>query len=144
MKEEKVNGYVDKKESDLKKYQSILREMKQIKEKIKELEYSKYSIKSPEGNDMPTGGFGTNDKIGKILVAIEEQIEKYWGKYRQLLELQNRIENAISKLDPIEREVLRYRYFNGKKFEEISCIIHYSFRTVRRIHKRALEKLENI
>lgn len=144
MKEEKVNGYVDKKESDLKQYQSILREMKQIKEKIKELEYSKYSIKSPEWNDMPTGGFGTNDKIGKILVAIEEQIEKYWGKYRQLLELQNRIENAISKLDPIEREVLRYRYFNGKKFEEISCIIHYSFRTVRRIHKRALEKLENI
>ena len=129
-------------ENDLKQYQAIVREMMQIQEKIKELEHMKYSIKSPKWDDMPKGGFGDNDKIGNILINIEEQIEKYWDKYRQLLNLQNKIENVIDKLEPLEREVLRYRYFDNKKFEEISCIIHFSFRTVRRIHKRGLEKLE--
>ena len=129
-------------ENDLKQYQTIVREMIQVQDRIKELEHMKYSIKSSKWSDMPRGGFEDYDKIGNILIDIEEQIEKYWDKYRQLLDIQNKIENAIDKLEPLEREVLRYRYFDNKKFEEISCIIHFSFRTVRRIHKRGLEKLE--
>lgn len=129
-------------ENDLKQYQTIVREMIQVQDRIKELEHMKYSIKSPKWSDMPRGGFEDHDKIGNILIDIEEQIEKYWDKYRQLLDIQNKIENAIDKLEPLEREVLRYRYFDNKKFEEISCEIHFSFRTVRRIHKRGLEKLE--
>ena len=64
-------------ESDLKQYQAIVREMIQVQDKIKELEHMKYSIKSPKWSDMPRGGFGDHDKIGNILVDIEEQIEKY-------------------------------------------------------------------
>ena len=87
-------------ESDLKQYQAIVREMIQVQDKIKELEHMKYSIKSPKWSDMPRGGFGDHDKIGNILVDIEEQIEKYWDKYKQLLDIQNKIENAIDKLEP--------------------------------------------
>jgi RNA polymerase sigma factor (sigma-70 family) len=129
-------------ENDLKQYQAIVREMSQVQNKIKELECMKYTIKSPTWSDMPKGSLGNHNKLENILIDIEEQTEKYWDKYGQLLELQNKIENAIENLEPLEREVLRYRYFNNKKFEEISCIINYSFRTVRRIHKRGIEKIE--
>lgn len=131
-------------EKDLQSYRSLCREMKQIESKIKQLEHSKYSIKSPSWSDMPKYNFRDNDKIGNILVNIEEQIEKYWEKYKELLELQSKIEKAIGNLEPIEREVIRYKYFDNKRFEEISCIIKYSYITVRRIHKKAIEKIENI
>ena len=128
-------------EKDLQSYRSLCREMKQIESKIKQLEHSKYSIKSPTYSDMPKGGFGDKDKIGTLLANIEEQTELYWDKYKELLEVQSKIEKAIEELDPVEREVIRYKYFDNKRFEEISCIIKYSYITVRRIHKKAMEKI---
>ena len=127
---------------DLQSYISIKRELNQINERIQELEHAKYSISSPTWSDMPTGGHGDHDKIGTMLTRIEEQSDMYWDKYRDLLEMQNRIEKAIEKLEPIEREVIRYKYFEGKTFDDIADIINYSFTTVRRIHKRSVEKLK--
>ena len=128
-------------EQDLKNYSNIKKELKQINERIQELEHAKHSISSPIWSDMPTGGHGDHDKIGLMLIRIEEQTEMYWDKYNNLLELQNDIETSIEKLDPIERTVIRYKYFEGKTFEDIADIINYSFMTVRRIHKRSIEKL---
>ena len=127
---------------DLQSYISIKRELNQINERIQELEHAKYSISSPTWSDMPTGGHGDHDKIGTMLTRIEEQSDMYGDKYRDLLEMQNRIEKAIEKLEPIEREVIRYKYFEGKTFDDIADIINYSFTTVRRIHKRSVEKLK--
>ena len=127
---------------DLQSYISIKRELNQINERIQELEHAKYNISSPTWSDMPTGGHGDHDKIGTMLIRIEEQSEMYWDKYKDLLEMQNKIEKAIEKLEPIEREVIRYKYFEGKTFDDIADIINYSFTTVRRIHKRSVEKLK--
>ena len=127
---------------DLQSYISIKRELNQINERIQELEHAKYNISSPTWSDMPTGGHGDHDKIGTMLIRIEEQSDMYWGKYNELLEIQNEIEKAIEKLEPIEREVIRYKYFEGKTFDDIADIINYSFTTVRRIHKRSVEKLK--
>ena len=127
---------------DLQSYISIKRELNQINERIQELEHAKYNISSPTWSDMPTGGHGDHDKIGTMLIRIEEQSDMYWNKYKDLLEMQNRIEKAIEKLEPIEREVIRYKYFDGKTFDDIADIINYSFTTVRRIHKRSVEKLK--
>ena len=128
-------------EQDLKKYSNIKKELNQINERIQELEHAKYSISSPIWSDMPAGGHGDHDKIGAMLTRIEEQTEMYWDKYKNLLDIQSNIEASIEKLDPIERTVLRYKYFEGKTFEDIADIINYSFMTVRRIHKRSIEKL---
>ena len=127
---------------DLQSYISIKRELNQINERIQELEHAKYSISSPTWSDIPTGGYGDHDKIGTMLTRIEEQSDMYWEKYNELLEIQNEIEKAIEKLEPIEREVIRYKYFEGKTFDDIADIINYSFTTVRRIHKRSVEKLK--
>ena len=127
---------------DLQSYISIKRELNQINERIQELEHAKYNISSPTWSDMPTGGHGDHDKIGTMLIRIEEQSDMYWGKYNELLEIQKEIEKAIEKLEPIEREVIRYKYFEGKTFDDIADIINYSFTTVRRIHKRSVEKLK--
>ena len=83
-----------------------------------------------------------NCTIDDLLIKIEEMIQRYHEKELELFNKQLDIESSIEKLEPLERNVLRYRYIDGLRFEEISCKIKYSYRTVRRIHKRSIEKLE--
>ena len=61
---------------------------------------------------------------------------KRWGKNDK-----ERLEKSLDILEPLEKTVIRYVYFDNKRFEEISCKINYSYRTVRRIHKSAIDKL---
>ena len=124
-------------------YLSIKRELRQLQERIEELQHAKEDIKSPTWSDMPRGGHENQSKIETVLILLEEQQEMYFDKYKELLEVQKDIEELIKYLEPIEREVMRYKYFEGKTFEEIALMINFSYRTVRRIHKRSLEKLDD-
>ncbi len=128
-------------EAKLQQYQAIKRELKYIKEKVEELEEKKSSIKGMVISDMNVQSSYSGNAIEDLLVAIEESLEEYIKLETKLLNTKLEIDRAIEMLEPIEREVLRYRYFEGMRFEEISCKIKYSYRTVRRIHKRSIEKL---
>lgn len=126
---------------ELKEYIETKREIKIIEEKIEFLESKKTSIKSQIITDMPRGE-AEQDRLGQLLIQIEELIDSYNEKQIKLMKQQTEIENCIDKLDSsLERNIMRYVYFEGMRFEEVSCIIHYSYRTVRRIHKRAIENL---
>lgn len=123
-------------------YLSIKRELRQLQERIEELQHAKEDIKSPTWSDMPRGEHDNQSKIETVLILLEEQQEMYLDKYKELLKVQKDIEKLIKHLEPLEREVIRYKYFEGKTFEEIALMINFSYRTVRRIHKRSLEKLD--
>ncbi|WP_297134069.1 sigma factor-like helix-turn-helix DNA-binding protein [Terrisporobacter sp.] len=126
---------------ELKEYIEVKREIEIIGEKIEFLESKKTSIKSQIITDMPRGE-AEQDRLGQLLIQIEELIDLYNEKQDKLLKQQLKIEKCIDKLDSsLERNIMRYVYFEGMRFEEVSCIIHYSYRTVRRIHKRAIENL---
>jgi len=128
---------------ELKEYLETKREIKIIEEKIEFLKEKKTSIKSMIIDDMPKQE-PEQDRLGELLGEIEELIDIYNKKQDRLFKQQMKIEKCIDKLDSsLERTIIRYVYFEGKRFEEISCIIHYSYRTVRRIHKRAIDKLES-
>ena len=126
---------------ELKEYIEVKREIEIIGEKIEFLESKKTSIKSQIITDRPRGE-AEQDRLGQLLIQIEELIDSYNEKQIKLMKQQTEIENCIDKLDSsLERNIMRYVYFEGMRFEEVSCIIHYSYRTVRRIHKRAIENL---
>ena len=126
----------------LKEYKKIKIELNTIEDKLTYLREKKTSIKSQIINDMPTSSKSELDRLGELLEEIEEVIKLYFKKKKKLLKKLYKIEKSIYVLDELERAVIRYVYFEGKRFEEISCIINYSYRTVRRIHKSAIDKLE--
>ena len=127
---------------ELKEYKKIKIELNTIEDKLTYLREKKTSIKSQIINDMPTSSKSELDRLGELLEEIEEVIKLYFKKKKKLLKKLYKIEKSIYVLDEVERAVIRYVYFEGKRFEEISCIINYSYRTVRRIHKSAIDKLE--
>ena len=65
----------------------------------------------------------------------------YQAKLAEIVVAQVCIENALSKLTPVERSVIRFRYFDGLEWHQVCRRIHYEERQTLRIHARALDKL---
>lgn len=126
----------------LEKYKKLKLELKTIEEELDYLREKKTSIKTQIINDMPTITQTEVDMLGELLSKIDKTIRLYMTKYKKILKNLYKIESSINQLNELERTVIRYVYFEDKKFEEVSCIIKYSYRTIRRIHKSAIDKLE--
>lgn len=132
------------KREELQQYANMEKELKTIEEKIEYLKEKKTSIRSTVISDMPKGSSNSNDAILDLLSEIEEITILYFEKYSQLLKKLKEIEKTLDKIDnPLERTVLRMAYIERKRFEEIACEIHYSYRTVRRLHKAGLKKISD-
>lgn len=89
-------------------------------------------------SDMPRSG-GGSDKIQTTVEKIIEIEEKLDHEIYALADLRNRIETAVEKLeDGRLRDVMRYRYIDGMKWEQIAVEMHYSYMQVCRLHGKAL------
>lgn len=89
-------------------------------------------------SDMPRSGGGA-DKIQTTVEKIIEIEEKLDHEIDAMADLRNRIEAAVEKLeDGRLRDVMRYRYIDGMKWEQIAVEMHYSYMQVCRLHGKAL------
>ena len=89
-------------------------------------------------SDMPRSG-GGSDKIQTTVEKIIEIEEKLDHEIDALVDLRNRIEAAVERLeDGRLRDVMRYRYIDGMKWEQIAVEMHYSYMQVCRLHGKAL------
>ena len=81
------------------------------------------------------------DTVLKILEANQELDAQIDALVDKKLE----IASVISRVEDVEcRLVLEKRYLTFEKWEEIAVDLHYSVRTVQRIHGRALEVVQGI
>ena len=116
--------------------------IKQRRQQAKELKQAAQSVSSPS--------MGERVQASQTGGALEKAVEKYVGlletaelEAASFQEVRNEIIRRIEKSDDFRFiQVLTYRYINHMKFEEIACKMNYSFRQVRRLHKRALENFE--
>lgn len=102
----------------LTEYRNILKESKSIAEQIKLLEIR-------EGDTR----------------ALEH---KYWCMRNDLLIRQAHIEDMIKQLEPIERMLIRYRFFEGLKWEQVFIKLSYSQKQTFRLYSRILKKLNKL
>lgn len=126
---------------ELKEYIETKREIKIIEEKIEFLEEKKTSIKSMIIDDMPKPE-PEQDRLGQLLVQIEELIEIYNKKQDKLFKQQMKIEKCIDKLeDSIDRNILRLKYIDGYTWERICVMLNYSWNGIHKKHRKILEKI---
>ena len=129
---------------ELKNYTENKREIKIIEEDIKKLQEQKSSINSLILSDMPkTFNNNDNDKIGALIAEIEELIEKYIDKMRNLIRIQNEIENVINNIeDATDRNIIRLKYIEDYTWERICVVMNFSWNGVHKRHKKILEKIK--
>ena len=126
---------------ELMQYGSIELEVKQLKERIEYLEEKKTSIKSQVITDMPTGGVERTDILTLITKIEDSQIELI-QKQSKLVDIMESIEHTIDGLeDSTERLILRSRYLQCKKWEQICVELNYSWRQIHRLHSNILKKI---
>lgn len=99
--------------------------------------------RTPIYRDTPGGGrrcaSSVEEYVAKI-VDLEREIDRRIDEY---VDLTREIEAAIDKIgDDRCRDILRYRYINGWSWEKIARETHYDERWVRRLHGRALARIE--
>jgi DNA-directed RNA polymerase specialized sigma subunit len=128
----------------LKNYRHIMNEINHIKEEIELLKIQSVSPRSPIISDMPKGSPIENDKMAALMIKFEELEEKYQMLLNELLEKQHQIECLIEKLEPFERELIRYRYVDGLPWFKVQKKLNVSQRTAFRMHEKILNKMEKM
>ena len=79
------------------------------------------------------------NKLEQIFAMIDTEAEKYAkARVRYEREVRKRIDQISRLPDGHHAELLTLRYVDGKRLEEIACLMHYSFRHVTRLHGQAL------
>ncbi len=117
----------------------------QINNKIYELEYWKDLLTrlSACGTEARYNSNHSNEpRFVKCIEKINEIEQDINAQVDELVDLKNDINKAIGQLDdPKQQIVIRCRYFENKKWNEIAAMTSMSLRTVHRIHDAAIKKM---
>lgn len=125
---------------NLKDYQGLLLEEKQLEEKLKMLESEAYSANSTNLDGMPKGN-DISDPTARYAVKLQEIKEKLENKHIEVLTKLSEIETAIDGLRPLYRYIMREYYIYNKKWEQIAVDTHYSIQRIWQIHGEALRNI---
>lgn len=96
---------------------------------------------TPNYSDMPKGCGGGSKVENAVLalVSVENRIDAAVGS---LVKIRDEIMAAIDGVDdPVYRQLLRLRYINCQKWEEIAVSMNYYGRHLFKLHGRALQAI---
>ena len=126
----------------LKAYIEIKKERDDLQRRREELEAAMYGPRTQALDGMPRSGPGENYVQEERMDSKDEVLAMYKAKEEKLQAALVAIENAIEKLEPRERQLVRLHYIDGLKWEQVCIEMSYSWRQVHRIHSSALKKLK--
>lgn len=131
----------EEKKEYLKGYYYLTLEAKRISERIDELR-SLQTGSAIRYSDMPKA-HNTEHDLSDDLIRIDREVTRLIHKKAQAIDTYKEIEKAIESVeDERERAVLKYRYLDCMKWEEIAVTMHYTFRYVTMLHGLALQHFE--
>lgn len=125
----------------LREYQDVKREKEQLQHQLEELEAVLMQPRVQRLTDMPRNPVKGNPQEDMMVRHLELQ-ELYSENLAELTEKQLSVEKLIEGLPPRLRTLMRYRYIDGLKWEEICVKMGYCWRQIHRLHSDALQALK--
>lgn len=126
--------------ADLQNYQAIRKERDQLKRQMAQLEAAARYAGSQRLDGMPK-----SSSVGRPTENLAIPQAQLWAHYKakdeELAQRQLGVEQAIDRLEPMQRLILRCHYIEGMRWETVSEVTNYSLRHVMRIHENAMERL---
>lgn len=88
---------------------------------------------------------GPGDKVGDSAAAIADLKDEIGRELEELSMIQQETVLAIRLLvsDNTLRALLEAYYLSGMRWEEIACTMHYAYRWVQRLHRKALSVMKS-
>ena len=118
----------------LRQYRNITLQIKDLRDQARSLREVTMSAPIQQLSDMPKGSTSKSD-LSDIMIKYERVQAKIQDKMCEALE-----KDAILDIsDPKAAAVLRMRYIELKKWEEIASRLGYSLKQIHRIHGKGLD-----
>lgn len=126
----------------LQKIQKYRQIMEAYSDRIEEL-YNEASGLKAIVYDKDRVQVSPTNQMEEIFAQIDIEAQKYIrARLRYEKEVRKRIDQIAGLDNDLYARVLTLRYVDGKRWEEIACIIGYSFRHVIRVHGQALHAFQ--
>lgn len=123
------------------RYREAKKDVRRLEEELRELVELQRSISAVGYTDMPKGGCRQGD-LSEYVVKQERAVKKVQKARYQRIVIFQEVKNVIERLSTAdEREIISARYISGKPWESICAEHEYSWRTMHRIHSKALEEI---
>ena len=125
----------------LRQYRNVLQKVEMLKRDL--IRWRELGEKvTPSLTGMPQGGQNVPkvEQSAIMICDIEKEINE---RIAQSARLYMQILQAIESVEDVTlQNLLHRRYIDGEKWEEIAVDMHYTWRWVHKLHKRALDMLE--
>lgn len=126
----------EEKKEYLNSYKKACIKLVALQEQMESLREVGQTARTQQLSDMPKGGKRHKD-LSDLIVKLQDKIDDVVIK---TLQVKVNIEESLLEIeDAEEARVLRFRYIDFMKWEEISEKMNYSYRQVLYVHGRALE-----
>lgn len=125
--------------ADLREYWWKRKNIERLTETLEELKALR-ECQSPRLSDEPRSG-GVKDKIGDLVVKLDEVECEIMKKLKEAYEALSAIENAIEVLPEREQFLIRLRYIQFKDWPEVCVMMNYGWSQTHSIHRNALRLL---
>ena len=123
----------------LKSYLSLCREIEILRQERAELLNSGLGAANNDG--LPHGS-GVSDPTADTAARTAKIAAELSQKLNECIELRLQIERAVNALnEPRERELMRRRYIEGQRWEQVAYEMNYTLRHVTRLHGRILQRM---
>ena len=118
----------------------LKRNIQQLENKLIELETEATKM-TRQLSKAPIRISSTDDRLSEIVCKIVEVQNEINRQLEKSYECTAKIEKAIETLPPREALLIRLRYLDQKRWEEICVEMNYSWRQIHYIHAEALKML---
>ena len=119
------------------------RELQQISRRIETLRADARSTKAVCYDNEPKSKGEPVAAVQRYIERLEELSILYEEKKADLMQDIITVERAIAALPPELRMLIRYRYIDGYKWEQVNEMMYISEPTSKRMHRKALHLLQN-
>lgn len=137
----------------LRQYRPLVLEIEQIEEQINRL--GDGLIGAVNINDMPHSQSKIHDSMAEVACKMADLAQVMADKLNKAIALRTEIEQAIDSLEPLDKLLIRARYFDGLSWNKVNEYLYGDqldfidrfdsyIRTVFRQHGRILQKLKNL
>jgi len=102
------------------------------------------AIGSTLAGDGQPHGSGVSKKTEDKAIRLAEKAMRWKMAELDAIEKRQEIYELISQIKGVEGDVLYQRYINLRKWEEVCILVHYSWKGVHIVHRRALMLVQQI
>lgn len=100
------------------------------------------AVRSLSDNDGMPHGSGISRPTEAKAIRLADMALRWKQAELDAIEIRQEVFEMICDIPDIEGDVLYQRYINLRKWEEICVLLHYSWKGIHLVHRRALNIVE--